>query len=87
MTGFKKGTIYLILGWTTQLCAGYFLNFWLGRKLGVEGYGTYGVVMSILLWIEVGVISGLPTAIQKFVSANESRALSIMKAAVRIQFW
>jgi len=87
VTGFKKGTIYLILGWTTQLCAGYFLNFWLGRKLGVEGYGTYGVVMSILLWIEVGVISGLPTAIQKFVSANESRAMSIMKAAARIQFW
>jgi stage V sporulation protein B len=63
------------------------LNFFIGRTLGVAEYGTYGVVMSILLWIEVGPISGIPTAIQKFVSAQEREARAIMREAARLQFF
>jgi stage V sporulation protein B len=83
----KKGTIYLFIGWIVQILAGYCLTIWLGRILGPEGYGTYGVVMSILLWIEVGAISGFPTSIQKFVSAEPQKTYAILKTASRLQFY
>jgi O-antigen/teichoic acid export membrane protein len=81
----KRGTFYLVLAWSVQVVAGYGLNIWLGRTLGVAHYGTYGVVMSILLWIEIGAINGLPMAIQKFVSAGESMARAILIRSIQIQ--
>lgn len=86
MSGLKRGTIFLIWGWAIQLIAGYFLNIWLARRFGPEIYGTYGVVMGLLLWIEVGTISGIPTAIQKFVASNENRAKAILRESCQLQF-
>lgn len=82
-----RGTLILAFGWVVQILALYCLTFWLGRTLGPEGYGTYYVVMSILLWIEIGAINGLPTAIQKFVSAHREKAYGIVKEASQLQFY
>lgn len=86
MSGLKRGTLFLVSGWAVQLLAGYFLNSWLGRTLAPEVYGTYGVVMAVLLYIEVGAISGIPTAVQKFVSAHQDQAEAIVRVANWAQF-
>ena len=64
---------------------GYLINIWLARYLGPADYGTYGVVMSLLLWIEMGTISGLPGAGQKFISAYENRAYGVLVSIIRLQ--
>jgi len=53
--------------------------------MGPEIYGNYGVIMALLLWIEVGAISGIPTAVQKFVSAKMNESRTILKKACQLQ--
>jgi O-antigen/teichoic acid export membrane protein len=68
------------------LFTGYVLNVLLARYLGPESYGIYGLVMSVLLWIEIVVINGLPYAVQKFISSDESRSGAILWTAGQMQF-
>lgn len=86
MSAVKRGTLLLVSGWGVQLVTGYLMNSWLGRTLAPEVYGTYGVVMAVLLYMEIGVISGIPTAVQKFVASHEPQAASIVRVANRLQF-
>ena len=83
----RKGTFILSIAWSVQLLAGFAINRWLGLYLGPELYGTYGVIMEILLWLEIGVISGIPIAIQKFIAADESKAKVILQKASVLQVW
>ena len=83
---FKKGTITLILGWGSLPLTGYVLNIWLARYFEPEIYGVYGLVMSILIWLQIFVITGLPHSVQKFVSSDEQNAGSILWTTVCIQF-
>ena len=76
----------MIIAWTVLLFAGYILNVWLARHLGPESYGTYGLVISVLLWIEIVIINGLPYAVQKFISSDESRSGAILWTAGKMQF-
>ena len=81
----RQGTLYLIAAWLCFSLFGFVLNFWLGRELGPELYGLYGLIMSVLTWLEVFVINGVPYAVQKFVAADEDHAYPILKNAVRMQ--
>jgi len=83
----KRGTSSLLIGWGISLIAGYGINVWLARFLGPSLYGIYGVVMSLLLWVEIGIISGIPTAVQKFVSADKKHSLNIIKKSSVLQFF
>jgi len=58
---------------------------WLGRELGAVEYGIYGVIMGLVVWIEVGAVSGLPTAVQRFVSAHEDMASAIVRSVAGLQ--
>jgi O-antigen/teichoic acid export membrane protein len=83
---FKKGSLVLILGWSVQLLAGYVLNRFLARTFDLGAFGTYGLIMTLLLWVEIFVITGLPTAVQKFVPSHGRNAASILSAAARLEF-
>lgn len=83
---FKKGTLVLITTWSIFILTGYVINVWVARYFGPEVYGTYGLVMSILVCTEVVMINGLPYAVRKFVSSDSSRAYSILWTAGRMQF-
>jgi O-antigen/teichoic acid export membrane protein len=73
-------------GWSAILITGYILNFMLARWFQLGIVGDYGTVMTVLLWIEIFVITGLPIAVQKHVSAREGDAYGILWAAMRLQF-
>ncbi len=85
MSVLNRGTFYLSLGWSVQLIAGYLMKIWLTRELGPSEYGNYGVVMSILLWIEMGAINGLSTATQKFIADSPDNARGILWSIAKIQ--
>lgn len=81
----KKGTFFLILAWTVFLISGGLLNIGMARVLGPELYGQFGLIFSILFWLEILVVNGLPYAVQKFVASDEHQAPCILWAAFRIQ--
>ena len=80
-----KGTIFLIMGQIVFLVSGYAIHLSLARYLGPETYGMYGVVISLLIWVELAVITGIPTAVQKYVAEKSHLVAVIKKKAVRMQ--
>jgi O-antigen/teichoic acid export membrane protein len=81
----RKGTVFLILAWAVVLVTGYGLTLVLARRLAFDSYGDYGLVMSILVWLEIVVINGLPVAVQKFTAAHPKQAYGILKSGAGIQ--
>lgn len=57
----------------------------MARILGPERYGQFGLVFSILFWLEILIVNGMPYALQKFVASEEDRGPVILWAAFRIQ--
>lgn len=61
-----RGTILMMLGQASFLLSAFAINFGLARLLGPSDYGTFGLVMSVLIVIELFVITGIPELVQKF---------------------
>jgi len=59
-----------MIGQGAFLISGYVVNVGLARLLGPADYGTFGVVMSLLLVVQLFVITGIPIALQKYVAEN-----------------
>ena len=77
--------MYLMIGQVVFVLSGYATNIVLSRMLGVEQYGIFGVVMSVLVWVELGVIVGIPTALQKFIAENHQHAYTLRRIGFGIQ--
>jgi len=61
------------------LGAGFFVSIILARGLGPADFGVYGVVMSLLLWIEMVLAAGIPNATTKAMHdyPEDSRSIEI----------
>ena len=82
----KQGTVYLIASWMVFSLSGFILNFWLGRTLGPVNYGFYGLVMSVLTWIEIIIINGVPYAVPKFIASSRQDSDAILRVSLEMQF-
>ncbi|HLC56231.1 MAG TPA: flippase [Candidatus Nanoarchaeia archaeon] len=85
MESATKGTIYLIIAQIVMIISGYLTHFVLGRYLGPESYGTYGLILTIATTLNLILTSGIPTSVSKFIAEQESRSKSILKKALKIQ--
>lgn len=65
-----RATILLLISQLFLLVSGYSINVGLARMFGPEDFGTFGVVMSFLLVVQLFVITGIPIALQKFIAEN-----------------
>jgi len=81
-----RGIFLMVLSQGVFLLAGFTLNFGLARFLGPGKFGYYGWVMSILLVVEVFVITGIPELIQKFGGANPKAMRSLKQKTFKWQF-
>ena len=68
------------------MLSGYALNVFLARYFGPEKYGVYGVAMAMLVWVELFVINGVPTAMQKFLAETPERTTAWIRLGRRMQF-
>ena len=82
---FIEGLFLLIVSQTVFMVCGFITNLGLARIFGPETYGTYSLVNSILTWAQLFVMSGIPFALQKFVSETPEAAHSIKRIGLRIQ--
>ena len=80
-----KGTIYLMVTNVIFLISGYAIHFGLGRYLGPELYGTFGVIIALLTISETLLLRGMREAVTKFTSEDEKSASSIKNKALEIQ--
>jgi len=77
-----RGTVHLLIGRIYFMAAGYVIAVVLARGLGPVAYGTYGLIMSMLLWLEVASDFGIQRATIKLIpQSDDARAVARTSAA------
>ena len=79
------GTLLLMIGQVIFMFAGYGVNILLALKLHEIEYAKFAIVMVILVWVELFVINGLPTAMQHFISRGKYNIDSIIQLGIKKQ--
>jgi stage V sporulation protein B len=79
------GTIYLMIAQFNFLICNYIIYIGLGRFLGPETYGTFGVVMSVYMIITAILTNGIPRATSKLIAESKSAYHSLKSASSQIQ--
>ena len=80
-----KGTVYIMLAQMIFLGTGYAIHFGLGRVLGPEEYGIFGLILSLLTVAEIFLIRGMRDAVSKYVSEYQENALIIKIRGIKIE--
>lgn len=80
-----KGTVYLTISVFIFLLANYILHIAVGRFLGPEMYGLFGVLMSLYLISDAFFGTGLPKAVSKFMSEHEEKKKYIYTISLKLQ--
>jgi O-antigen/teichoic acid export membrane protein len=69
-----RGTLQLVFGRISFLAFGYLVTILLARGLGPGEYGVYGIIISVLVWIEQIGRFGVPEAVTKLIPEDDERA-------------
>jgi O-antigen/teichoic acid export membrane protein len=77
----QRGTLQLLLARACFFGAGYVGAVILARELGASDYGIYGVVMSQLIWLEMMVSAGVPSAISKLMADGRHGSDEVERSA------
>jgi len=83
MTSVAKGTMYLMVSQLVFMLSGYVIHFGLGRYLGPEAYGIFGVVIYLMTTVNLILTSGFPSAASKYI-AEKNNVGSIMRVSKKI---
>jgi stage V sporulation protein B len=78
------GNVYMLWAKIIALACGFVIHIFLARSLGPETYGLYGFIMSVLLWVEFGVMNGIPSTYRKVLSEDESMFDSVIYSMKRV---
>jgi len=81
LSALTRGTVQLLAARACFMVSGYLITVILARNLGPIDYGVYGVIMSVLIWIEVLAGAGVPGATAKLISEYESHAREVEQAS------
>lgn len=76
-----RGTVQLLIARGCFMVSGYLISVILARGLGPVEYGVYGVIMSVLLWIEMVGSLGLVGATARLIPQHEHQALLVEQTA------
>jgi O-antigen/teichoic acid export membrane protein len=71
-----------VVGRALSFVFAYVTTIILARRLGPAAYGTYGVVISVLLWIEQTARFTIPAAAAKLIAEDEDRSARVQEAAL-----
>ncbi|MGH8058854.1 MAG: lipopolysaccharide biosynthesis protein, partial [Candidatus Entotheonellia bacterium] len=76
-----QGTLQLMLGRLALFGFGYLVTIILARRLGPVEYGVYGIILSVLVWVEQIGRFGIPEATAKLAPEDEARRPSVEQTA------
>ena len=80
-----RGTLYLTAATVLFALSGYVVHFGLGRYLGPEEYGTFGVILSLMGTVSLLLTSGVPDGVSKYIAEDEARLSLILRSSRWIQ--
>ncbi len=80
-----RGTLYVAVGQGSFLVTGYLLHAILARELSPASYGIFNVAMTLLVWVEITVNNGVPSALSKFLPDESLSERAVLRAAARCQ--
>src|SRR5258706_13148903 len=84
-TYLAHGAIYLTFSSVIFLISGYVINIWLGRYLGAEIFGIFGIIISLVTVINLTQTAGLPQAVSKYIASHAEKTEAIYKAGFFLQ--
>ncbi len=88
MTEKLRKNLLLTLGaFLFFIASGYVIHIYLGRRLGPEEYGVFGVVISLLAVIEVFFLKGMRDTVAKFASEFPHKARAIKYTGLKLQMY
>jgi len=79
-----RGVLQGVVGRALSFVFAYLTTIILARRLGPAAYGTYGVVISVLLWIEQTARFTIPAAAAKLIAEDEDRSARVQEAALSL---
>lgn len=77
-----RGTAVLVFSQGCYFVLGYFAVIFLAREFGPGAYGAYGVVMSVLIWLEESGRYAIPSATAKLVAEKTTGSAELEQTAV-----
>jgi O-antigen/teichoic acid export membrane protein len=80
-----RGTLYVAVGQGTFLVTGFLLHAVLARELSPAAYGIFNVAMTLLVWVEITVNNGVPSALSKFLPDESLSEKAVLRSAARVQ--
>ena len=76
-----RGTVFMLVARMVFLVTGFIVSIILARGLGPAEFGIYGVIMSLLLWIEMVLAAGIQNATTKVLHDHPDESRSIEASA------
>jgi len=77
-----RGVVQGVAGRSISFACAYLATIILARRLGPEGYGLYGVVISVLLWIEQTARFTVPPATAKLIPQDPQGARAVQETGL-----
>ncbi len=77
-----RGTVALVLSQGCYFLFGYLAVVLLARALGPQDYAVYGVVLSVLVWLEQVGRFAIPTSAAKLIAQGDSGGRAIERATL-----
>jgi O-antigen/teichoic acid export membrane protein len=78
------GTIALVLSRGCYFFLGYLVVVVLARSFGPAAYGTYGVIMAVLVWLEQSARMAVPSAATKLLAESGGHAEPVERSALAL---
>ncbi len=79
------GTVYLMFAQFATIISNYLIHVGLGRFLGPEQYGIFGVLMSLYLVNRAFLNTGIPTTVSKFIAESKKKIGGIINTSLKLQ--
>ncbi len=80
-----RGTAFLLLAQAIFLINSYIMHVFLARLLGPSYYGLWGVIHSILVWVELILAAGVPMVLTKLYTDEKYSQESVYKNSLWLQ--
>jgi O-antigen/teichoic acid export membrane protein len=80
-----KGTFYQVISGVIFVVSGYVIHIGLGRYLGPELYGIFGIVVSLLGINYLFLLTGVRDAVSRYIAQAPTFAYPILKQGLRVQ--
>ncbi len=80
-----QGVAFVMVSQVIFLINAYIMHVFLARFLGPATYGLWGVIYSLLVWVELILVAGIPNVVTKLFSEDVFSQKSVYKKSFRLQ--